>query len=159
MALSPFFTPLLIALYTFINTTKITVYSELSYQSLSFHWVFAVGTVFTGQPKRQTLFFKLCPSLFLGELKTEIELSFWKRRHPSHASPLPLWSPKKRICIHMFPSELCPKMLLTDFIWKSEWKGKKNTLSRHGQCGWGKAELFTFDEKMTLEIKLPVFSS
>lgn len=58
-------------------------------RTLSLHWEFAVVTLFVGQPKREKLSFRSYPSLFRGELKIEIELSFWERRYPNHTYPFP----------------------------------------------------------------------
>lgn len=89
---------------------------------------------FVGQPKREKLSFRSYPSLFRGELKTEIEL-FWERRHPSHTSPLPFSLLQRKWFAYTFPSELCPRLLLTDAIWKNDWRGKRCTLIRHCQSG------------------------
>ena len=70
-------------------------------RTLSFPWEFAVVTVFIGQSKRETFSFRLNPSLFRGELKTQIKLSFWERAPKTYVSPPFLSSPKKIICIHV----------------------------------------------------------
>lgn len=128
-------------------------------RTLSFHWEFAVATLFVGQPKREKLSFRSYPSLFRGELKIEIVIILRKEIPKPFTTPPSLSSPKKKICIHMFPSELCPRLLLTDAIWKSDWRGKKSTLIRHCQCGLGRAELFTSEGKMTLGKELLYSSS
>lgn len=100
---SPLFIQLLIVLCTFIILLTKTIkrhrllwkYCELlsvkRKRTVSFHWDFAVVTVFVGQQMREKLSFRSYPSLF-RELKTEL---FWERRHPSHTSPLP-FSPLQR---------------------------------------------------------------
>lgn len=113
VALPPLFIPVLIAFSTSIilstkNTKNHCLFwnycNSLSVKrkrTLSSLWEFAIVTVFVGQPKRETFSFRLNPSLFRGEFKTQIKLSFWERAPKPHISPPFLPSPKKVICIHV----------------------------------------------------------
>lgn len=113
VVLSPLFITLLIAFSTSIilSTKKIKNHclfwnycnflSVKRKRTLSFPWEFAIVTVFIGQPKRETFSFRLNPSLFRGELKTQIKLSFWEKAPKPYISPPFLSSPKKMICIHV----------------------------------------------------------
>lgn len=149
------YTPLLIVLCTFIILFTETVKNHCLFweycvhlsvkrkRTISFHWEFDVVTGLVGQPKREKFSFRSYPSLF-RELKAQIELSSGERRHSSHASPLPFSLLQRNWFAYTFPCELCMRLLLTDAIWKSDWRGKSSTLIRHCLCGLEQSKTLHF---------------
>lgn len=147
VALPPLFIPLLIVLCIFSILLTKTIknphlfwkYCELlsvkRKMTLSFHWEFAVVTVFVGQLKREKLSFRSYPSLFRGELKTKI-ITLRKETPKPYISPPSFSSPKKIICIPVTFRD-CLGLLLTDALWKSDCRGTRSAPTRPCQCGLG----------------------